>query len=352
MTSRTRPVGSPVRDLIVAGGGPIGLATALYAARAGLDVSLREPRRGVIDKACGEGLMPSAVADLRALDVVLDGHPIEGIRYLDGIRHAEARFRGGTGLGVRRTALHGALRERLMDTAVSTSATAVRDITDHGDHVVVDDEPTRWLIGADGLHSPVRRHLGLGTTPGSPRRYGLRCHAEIAPWTSLVEVHWAESGEAYVTPVSETVVGVALLSAARRPFPDLIHAFPELVERLSGRPLSPARGAGPLRQSARRRVAGRVLLVGDAAGYVDALTGEGIALGLAQARAAVAAVLDEEPERYESDWRRLTRSHNLLTRGLLTATGVPAVRRRIVRSAHRLPWVFDAAVNQLAKPPG
>ena len=47
-----------MRDLVVAGGGPVGLATALYAAHAGLDVVVREPRTGPIDKACGEGLMP------------------------------------------------------------------------------------------------------------------------------------------------------------------------------------------------------------------------------------------------------------------------------------------------------
>ncbi len=46
------------RDLLVAGGGPTGLATALYAARAGLDVTVWEPRAGSIEKACGEGLMP------------------------------------------------------------------------------------------------------------------------------------------------------------------------------------------------------------------------------------------------------------------------------------------------------
>ena len=98
-----------MRDLLVAGGGPIGLATALYAAREGLDVGVREPRAGVIDKACGEGLMPAAVAALRDLGVRLDGHPLTGIRYLDGDRSAEAAFRHGDGLGVRRTALHAAL---------------------------------------------------------------------------------------------------------------------------------------------------------------------------------------------------------------------------------------------------
>jgi flavin-dependent dehydrogenase len=93
-----------------------------------------------------------------------------------------------------------------------------------------------------------------------------------------------------------------------------------------------------------------VLLVGDAAGYVDALTGEGIAVGLAQARAAVDAVVAGEPERYEKDWRRVTWRHDLMTHGLLTATSHRTVRRHIVPAAARLPRVFELAVNQLARP--
>ena len=113
---------------------------------------------------------------------------------------------------------------------------------------------------------------------------------------------------------------------------------------------SAVRGAGPLRQRAHRRVAGRVLLVGDAAGYVDALTGEGIALGLAQARAAVAAVVAGSPDDYEAAYRRLGRRHDLLTNALLASSRVQLVRRRLVPAAPRLPWVFGAAVDQLARP--
>ena len=100
-----------MRDLVVAGGGPIGLATALYATRAGLDVEVREPRRGVIDKACGEGLMPAAVSDLLDLGVELDGFPFDGIRYVDPAHSVDAPFRAGPGRGVARTALHAALSD-------------------------------------------------------------------------------------------------------------------------------------------------------------------------------------------------------------------------------------------------
>jgi flavin-dependent dehydrogenase len=108
------------------------------------------------------------------------------------------------------------------------------------------------------------------------------------------------------------------------------------------------RGAGPLRQRARSRTCGRVLLVGDAAGYIDALTGEGISLALAGAQALVANVRRGTPSRYETDWRRATRHHRLLTELLVRARQQPALAPRIVPTAARLPRLFAAAVNALA----
>ena len=339
-----------MRDLVVAGGGPVGLATALYAARAGLDVVVREPRQGVIDKACGEGLMPSAVSGLLDLGVRLDGHPIAGIRYVDRHRAVDARFTAGPGRGVRRTALHAALHVAVAAAGVPVELRAVRHVENAADHVRVDGEPVRYLVAADGLHSPVRRLLGLDVPGGTARRFGLRCHVALPPASGFVEVHWSPVGEAYLTPVAEDLVGVAVLTDRRRTFADLVGAFPTLAPRLRGLPLSAVRGAGPLRQRSRRRVHGRVLLVGDAAGYVDALTGEGIAVGLAQARAAVAAVADGVPARYARDWRRVTWRHDLLTHGLLAASRHPSLRTRIVPAAAALPRVFGAAVDQLARP--
>ncbi len=339
-----------MRDLIVAGGGPVGLASALYAARMGLDVGVVEPRVGVIDKACGEGLMPGAIAALAELGVDPVGHRIAGIRYVEGEQVAEAPFRHGPGRGVRRTTLHAALQGALVQAGVGVDHRSVRSVDDRGDHLLVDGEPTRYLIAADGLHSPIRRLLGLDAPPGENRRYGLRVHVHVAPWTSYVEVHWSALGEAYVTPVADDLIGLAVLSHARLPFDDLLGSFPNLARRVVGEPATRVLGAGPLRQRARRRVAGRVLLVGDAGGYLDALTGEGIALGLAQARSAVAAVRAGHPQRYELGARRLGWRHELLTQGLLTASRHPVLRRRVVPAAATLPWAFAAAVNQLARP--
>ena len=337
-------------DLVVAGGGPAGLATALYAARAGLAVVVREPREGAIDKACGEGLMPGAVARLTRLGVDPPGHALRGIRYQAGETHAEAYFRGPPGRGVRRTALHEALRAAVAGAGVVIERRPVVDVRQDDTGVVVDGTPARYLVAADGLHSPLRRSLGLDAPAGRSRRFGLRRHVGVAPWTDLVEVHWAEHAEAYVTPVGPGEVGVAVLTTRRLPYAAQLAAFPALRERLHGEPTSAVRGAGPLRQRSRRRVAGRVLLVGDAGGYVDALTGEGISLALAQAEAAVDAVLAARPADYEAAWRRTVRRYRLLTEVLLAAAEAPALRRRLVPAARSLPALFALCVNELGRP--
>ena len=339
-----------MRDLLVAGGGPIGLATALYAVRAGLDVTIREPRAGVIDKACGEGLMPGAVAALHDLGVELEGAPITGIRYVDRHHHVDAEFTAGSGLGVRRTELHAVLRERVRQAGVAVVESAVADIQDRGDHVLVDGESVRHVIAADGLHSSVRRLVGLDLPRSSPRRYGQRVHVQCAPWTSFVEVHWGSWGEVYLTPVGPQEIGVAVLGARRASFDELLEDFPLVRERIAGHSRSSVRGAGPLRQRSSRRVQGRVMLVGDAGGSGAALTGGGRAVGLAQARAAVDAVASGDATAYEKSWRQIRRRHDALTLGLVTATRVPMVRRALVPAARAVPGVFRAAVNQLARP--
>lgn len=360
-------------DVLVAGGGPAGLATAICCARAGLSVTVAEPRAGPVDKACGEGLMPSAVERLAALGVRPEGHPLRGIRYTGsghtGSGHtADALFRGGGGLGVRRTVLHAALSARVTALGIPVVPTRVTGFEQDDDHVIArcgtgagaDGVDARYLVAADGLHSVLRRACGLEQPSAGHRRYGLRRHYRLTPWSDLVEVYWAADSEAYVTPVAESLVGVAILGASGtggaarggRPHGDFesrLTSFPALSERLAAAAAaaSGTRGAGPLRQDVRRRVHGRVLLVGDAAGYLDALTGEGIGAALAQAGALAACLASGRPGDYESAWRRATRKSRALTSGLLWARHQRLLAPRIVPAAQRLPWLFTAIVNQV-----
>lgn len=330
-------------DVVIVGGGPAGLATALHARAVGLSVVVVEPRESPIDKACGEGLMPGGLAELAALDVDPAGMPFRGIAYSDGKRRAEAHFRDGMGRGIRRTTLHAALAARAKEVDTNWVSAKVTSVTQDADGVIAAGVRARYLVGADGLHSVVRRSAGIESVVGSPRRVGLRQHYRVPVWSDFVEVHWSPVGEAYVTPVEPDLVGVAILSTNRA---DLGN-FPWLAARLRGVEPTRERGCGPLRQVVSRRVAGRVLLVGDAAGYEDALTGEGMSLAVKQARAAVAAIAADRPVAYEKDWYRITRRYRLLTRGLVLATATSFGKRAIVPSAAAVPPVFQLAVNTL-----
>jgi flavin-dependent dehydrogenase len=337
-----------VIDLLVGGGGPAGLATALYAARAGLEVVVVERRSGPLDKACGEGMMPHTVGYLDRLGVAPRGRPLRGIRYLDPTHAVDTTFRAGTGLGVRRTVLHAALRDAAEAAGVGFVHADVGEISQGATSVRAGKLQGRYLAAADGLHSPIRKELGLSQPCTGPRRWGIRRHLQIAPWTDSVEVHWAPSAEAYVTPVADDCVGIAILSSSRGGFDSHFDEFPALKDRVNGHDHGPDRAAGPLRQKARSRAAGRVLLVGDAAGYIDALTGEGMGLAFGAAELLVNCVVAERPEDYDRQWRRLTRRYRLLTAALVGAGAHAGIRSRIVPAATALPRVFAGAVNQLA----
>jgi flavin-dependent dehydrogenase len=207
----------------------------------------------------------------------------------------------------------------------------------------------RYLVAADGLHSPIRRSLGLEMSTGGSRRGGIRRHMQIAPWTDHVEVHWGPGTEAYVTPVADDCVGIAILTSQRGGFDSHLSKFPALEERVRGHAHGPDMAAGPLRQKVRSRVAGRVLLVGDAAGYVDALTGEGLGIAFGGAELAVECVGADRPGDYDRKWRRMSRRYRLLTAAVLQASEYGPLRSRIVPAAAALPKVFAGVVNQLAE---
>lgn len=350
---RSEPV-----DVVVAGGGPAGLATAIGAREAGLTAVVIDRRRPPIDVACGEGLMPDGVARLNELGVRFDGdggRPFRGIRYVDGSLVAEGRWEGDPGWGIRRTRLHRALVHRAAEVGVDLRwGCACRGPLEDG--FDTDDGPIRgrWLVAADGRASAIRRQAGLDGRPGRRRRFGVRRHYRVAPWTDLVEVHWVDGVEAYVTPVTSELVGVALLwRDGVADFDRLLTRFPALAERLHGVEVASSdRGAGPLEQRARDVIRGRLALVGDASGYLDAISGEGLSLAFHQAEALVAAMVAGDLRSYAAAHRRIGRHPKRLTSLLLLLSDRPTLRRRVMARLAADPSLMSRFLSLKARPGG
>jgi flavin-dependent dehydrogenase len=223
----------------------------------------------------------------------------------------------------------------------------VRAITSHGEMTA------RVLVGADGIASRVRALAGLAAPPAS-RRFGMRRHYRIAPWSEFVEVHWEDGIEAYVTPVAADEVGVALLwGGDGGRYDEHLARFPALAERLTGAARSSeVAGAGPFWQRARRRFAPGVALVGDAAGYTDAVTGEGITLALHGASALARAVADRRPlADYAAEWRRLSRAHRAFAALLGFGVEHARLRRAAFAALASAPAAFEALLQLAAGEP-
>jgi flavin-dependent dehydrogenase len=349
-----------IHDVAIAGGGPAGLAAAIRCAERGFRSVVLERAAPPPDKACGEGLMPSGLRELHALGVRPAGMPFHGIRYLQENRAVEARFRGGSGLGIRRTDLWAALHQRALAAGAEVRRAAVLAARAQDDRVEIDTDAgaisARLLVAADGMHSPLRRAAGLDGAPPARSRFGLRRHFSLAPWSDLVEVHWARGVEAYVTPVGPQNVNVAFLwerGEADAGFDDLLGRFPPLRHRLAGAPAaSEVRGAGPLEQRVRSRVGPRLALIGDAAGYVDAITGQGLSLAFAAAGLLARALpqdlsADLRPalEQYDASLRRPWLRYALPAHALVALSRRPTLRHAAIHAVATIPGAFAALMR-------
>jgi flavin-dependent dehydrogenase len=343
-----------ITDVLVIGGGPAGLAAAIEARLAGFDALVIERCRPPVDAACGEGLMPMGVERLRDLGVEipeLDRAVFRGIRYLDGRLTAESLFKRGVGLGIRRSILHDALHRRAMEVGVEIrwGERAVA-LGPRGLETSRGLLSARWMVAADGRLSMVRKWAGLEGSAPKRRRFGVRRHYAVAPWSDLVEVHWADSAEAYVTPIGPDTVGVALMSSELPvDFDRLLQSFPDLRARLEGaESISRDRGAGPFGHRPLAVARGNLALLGDASGSLDPITGEGLSIAFAQAHSLIRALERGRIGEYAAAHRRIERAPRLITGLLLGIERHGWLKRRVVQTLASHPSLFTDLVDVAA----
>jgi menaquinone-9 beta-reductase len=331
-------------DVLVVGGGPAGLAAAIALRQKGIDVLVADALRPPIEKACGEGLMPDARRDLAALGVPVDGGaPFNGIAFFAGAHTVAAHFPHGLGMGIRRIHLHSLLAERCRELGVRVAwGTSIRIAGNHPLELNGQRCTYRYAIGADGQASRLRTAAGLGSGDILTRRYGARAHFRIEPWNSMVEVHWSDKGQAYITPVAEDEVCVATVAANPRwGLEQVLSNLPRLKTRLANAAISSRmRGALTTTHRLNRVTRGEIALVGDASGTVDAVTGEGLGLSFRQAALLAEAVAAGNLEIYEAGYPSLRRIPHLMSRAMLAMDARPGLRQGIMKLLAANPGLF------------
>ena len=325
-------------DVCVVGGGPAGLAAAIALRLRGLQVVVADGLRPPIDKACGEGLMPDSVSAMQRLGIEIPAELCRkflGIRFVDNEREVDGDFSAGYGLAVRRTVLHEKMVQRAEACGVNFRWGApISALNAEGVVMASETIRARWIVGADGARSRVRRWAGLAASTRYRPRYAFRRHYQIAPWSSRMEVHWINEAQAYVTPLGPDQICVAVVS--RNPqlrLDEALQVLPGLRSRIGdATPISTERGAITSMHSLRRVCTGRVALVGDASGGVDAITGEGLGLSFRQANALADAIERGDLRSYQREHRRLAWRPNFMARGLLMLDGRPWLRQRVMKA--------------------
>jgi flavin-dependent dehydrogenase len=343
-------------DMLIVGGGPAGLATAIAAAQKGFRVAVVESRKPPINKPCGEGLLPEAVESLGRLGIHLDarlGHPFEGFRFVDECHSASAPIPRGRALGLRRRLLHRMLVDRAERCGVDLNWGAhVSGFESRGAWVSGRFVPYRWLIGADGQNSIVRRFAGLGSLWTIERRFGFRRHYALPPWTNLVEVHWARRSQMVVTPTASDEICVSFfVDDSQMRIDRLLRQFPEIARKLRGVSGASTEAGSMIKFCRARGVVRRnIALVGDAGCTVDAVSGQGVSLAFQQAHLLVDALAAENLASYQSAHDRLTLTAIRVTRLLLMMNSSQWLRRKVLRLFSMRPNLFAKMIAVHTQP--
>lgn len=334
-------------EVLVAGGGPAGLAAALAARQAGFEVAVVDCARPPIDKACGEGIMPDGLTALAALGVQVNASqaaPFRGIRFIDGEQSVEGSFASGVGYGIPRTVLHQWLVDRAAECGVALHwGRRITGLVNGG--LLVDSKviPTQWVICADGQNSQLRKLAGLEPAKPARYRFGFRRHYRVAPWSDFVEVHWSDCGQMYVTPVAEDQLCVALITRHKElRFDVALESFPQLAAKLEqAEAIGSTMGAITATRMLEKVHCGKVALIGEAAGSVDAITGEGLAIAFQQAIALAAALRADNLRDYQRAHRVAMRMPRKMAALMLLMDNRRRLRERAFRALASEPGFFQ-----------
>ncbi|MGE0541587.1 MAG: NAD(P)/FAD-dependent oxidoreductase [Dehalococcoidia bacterium] len=363
-------------DVIVVGGGPAGAGTALRLARQGFSVSLLERHRLPRHKACAEYMSPGVVRQLHRLGVGeaverAAGARLDGFTLFAGDRSFTGRFAGAPvhaapqfGLGIARSTMDAILVRAAADAGVDVQENArVIDLLWKGDGVAGvqllqagrrHDMAAALVIGADGIRSVVAHRLQAFEPRKGMERIALVAHlGGIEGLTSRGEMHVGRGGYCGVAPLGNGVANVAMVLKDAAPrirgrtdafFWDFLRTLPNLSGRLDrAETVRPVMAIGPLAKRTRVLCENGVLLVGDAGGYFDPFTGQGVHRALVTGAMAAHVAGDA------------LRRGDVSRQSLLP---YEQRRRKTLRSSHAVEWLvqqflgrpvlFNRAVRRLA----
>ncbi len=322
-------------DVAVVGGSIAGAALAIHLGRRGIRTVVYEKARFPRRKVCGEGLLPHGYAALRSL---VDGAPpgveISGIRYWSpkGGQAGAAFGDLGPGLMVRREIFDA----WLLDQARRTPNVCVLEEEFRESDATV-------IVGADGLRSMFHGRPPFKRTHPKRERVGMSTRIEGYDGGDRVDVFIGVGGEAYVGPAGNGISSLAVLMEKGGRPEGVLAGIPALA---GARLTMPWIGASPLGSRVTPLVHGRILLIGDAAGAADPITGEGMSLALLSAEAAADAIVAGDLARYESERRRLARPSERLAKLILRLAGSPWLAERTVQLLRTAPAVFSRLLRE------